>query len=95
MTVLFEPAEGFAAARCLAARSIDRAHASTRTHPTPCRWCNYEIAELVRMVDGFNTWAGLDSEGSPTRNDVRAFAELPDAEQQRLIAEAQGFPFRV
>jgi len=44
------------------------------------------------MVEGFNAWAGLDSDDSPKRYDVRAFAQLPADEQQRQIVDAQGLP---
>jgi hypothetical protein len=94
MTVIDEPAAAVAAGRCVTARSLavpgrDRTMAN---HPGPCAWCDYPLADLARMVDGFNAWAGWDERRRTyDRHDARVFQDLPRAEQERRIVEAQGF----
>jgi len=91
MTVLFEPASAIAASLCLTARAVaDKA--ITDRHPRPCGWCLYSPDELRQMVDGFNAWAGFrERTRTYERHDARIFAELPRAEQARLVLLAQAF----
>lgn len=90
-TVLFDPAAAIAAGICLTARSV--APKTLDRHPRPCGWCEYEPDELRQMIDGFNAWAGFrERSGTYERHDARVFAELPRAEQARLVLEAQAFP---
>lgn len=89
MSVIDEPASAVAAALCLVARNNDGV---TSRHPRRCGWCDYPTDELVRMVDGFNTWAGFnDRRRTYERHDARVFAELPPARQAELVLAAQGF----
>jgi hypothetical protein len=89
--VLFDPASAIAAGICLTARSV--APRTVDRHPRPCGWCDYSPDELRQMIDGFNAWAGFsERSGTYERHDARVFAELPRAEQARLVLEAQAFP---
>jgi hypothetical protein len=89
MTVLFEPASAIAASICIAARTLS----SVARHPRPCGWCDWPVAELRGMVDGFNAWAGYDERrGTYRQFDAAAFQGLPRVEQRRLVLEAQAFP---
>lgn len=93
MTVIFEPASAIAASRCLTARSIDPVHGRTNAHPRPCGWCPTPVEGLRSMVEGFNQWSGFDvAKNTYERHEVRVFVDLPRAEQERQIVEAQDFP---
>jgi hypothetical protein len=88
--VLFEPAEAYAAARCLASRSYHER--TTARHSRRCGWCDYPTETLDAMVTGFNQWADFsEKHGTSGRGDVRAFQALPSERQEELIVEAQAF----
>jgi hypothetical protein len=91
MTVIDDPAAAGAAGRCVIARSVsDRA--VTNLHPRPCGWCDYPLPDLSRLVEGFNAWAGSNSRSNTfAHHELRLWSELPRAEQDRLITEAQAF----
>lgn len=91
-TVLEDPAAAGAASRCLIARSVsDRG--TTTAHPRACGWCDYPLADLRRMVDGFNEWAEYSARSNTFgHHELRVFAELPRDEQERQITAAQAFP---
>ncbi len=89
MAALDDPAAAVAASLCLASRTRDDRR--TARHPGRCGWCDYPAGELRRMVEGFNAWAGLDQRrGAYARLEARWFSEMPRAEQQRRVLEAQG-----
>jgi len=92
MTVIDDPAAAGAAGRCVIARSVsDRA--MTSSHPRACGWCDYPLADLSRMVEGFNAWAGYNSRSNTfAHHELRVWSELPRDEQERRIVEAQAFP---
>jgi hypothetical protein len=90
MGVISDPPAAVAAGLCLTARSIDR-EGVTAQHPRPCAWCDYPLPELLRLVDGYNQWAGWSERaGTFERHEARVFAELPREEQRRMVLEAQG-----
>ena len=79
-----------AAGLCVAARS--RKGSTTKLHPRRCGWCELPVGELAEAVAAFNLAAGfVDARYgvSARRPDVQRFLELPPAERERLIAEAQ------
>ena len=92
MSVIFGAPEAIAAARCLNARSID-VKGRTPDHPRRCGWCPEELADLRRLVEGFNAWAGYKPAGAQggtaERHEVRLFLELPRDRQRELIEAAQ------
>jgi hypothetical protein len=91
-TVLWDPAEGLAAARCQLARWKDPAHRLSADHPSSCVFCPYPDLELARLVDGWNEWAGLDERGRYARLEVERFAEegrRSPTRQRELITAAQ------
>lgn len=90
MTMVWEPADGVAIARCMAARFRDRDHRVTVDHPSSCGWCDYPIDELERQLTSFNAWAGHDERSnSYSAHEVRRFYDLPREEQRDLITAAQ------
>jgi hypothetical protein len=95
LMVIDDPAAAVAAARCVTARSVTRTDRApvTSQHPRTCAWCDYPLDVLAPMVAGFLAWAEPKDQGMGTvygRHDVRVFFELPRAEQERQITEAQG-----
>lgn len=97
MSVIDEPAAAIAAGRCVTARSLDTGRgAVTAQHPRRCAWCDYPLADLARMVEGWNQWADGKDRGRSTvyaRHDAQLFAERSrrdPAEAERLIVDAQG-----
>lgn len=88
--VVWDPAEGIAAAYCSLARVRDREHRATEDHPGECVFCPYPDAELGAMVEGFNRWAGFDERsGSYAEHEARRFFDLPRDEQRALVRAAQ------
>lgn len=97
MSVIDEPHDAVAASRCLTARSLDTGRgAVTAQHPRRCTWCAIDLAELTRMVEGWNAWADPRDRGRSTvyvRHAARTFVEWArkqPAEAEALIAAAQG-----
>lgn len=89
--MVWEPADGIAAARCLAARTRDPERRETVDHGSACDWCDYPTGELANLVEGFNRWAGWDGRSnSYAEHEVRRFYDLPREQQRSLIAAAQG-----
>lgn len=87
--ILLEPASAIAAGICLTARTI--AHGHTVRHPRPCGWCDYDVADLRTLVDGFNAWAGYNGR-TYAQLLARIFQGLPHREQVAQVLEAQSFP---
>lgn len=97
VSVIDEPAAAIAAGRCVTARSLDTGRgAITAQHPRRCAWCDYPLADLSRMVEGWNHWADGKDHGRSTvyaRHDAQLFAERSrrdPVEAERLIVDAQG-----
>ena len=92
MAVITEPEVAVAIGRCVTARSLATVTRQvTSQHPRRCAWCDYPLAELARMVEGYNAWAGYsERSGTYQRHEARVFAELPRDEQVRRIVAAQG-----
>lgn len=97
MSVIDEPIAAIAAGRCVLARSLaTMGRPPTPQHPRRCAWCDYPLADLSRMVEGWNHWADGKDRGQATvyaRHDAQLFAERSrkhPAEAEALIVAAQG-----
>lgn len=89
--VLFEPEAAIAASRCVIARSVSDGR--TPQHPRACGWCDYPLADLRSMVEGFNQWAEYSNRSHTFgRHELRVWSEMPRAEQEARIVAAQAFP---
>lgn len=86
---LFEPAEGIAAGRCLAARTLNATRPVTNQHPRTCAWCDWPLDNLRAAVESFNAWID-HRRRSYAYSEVSTWDELADVEQERLIVAAQG-----
>jgi hypothetical protein len=87
--VLDEPAAAGAAARCLAARAVDRGHWTTRAHPTRCGWCVYPTDRLDSMLRGYGALVDFDERNGTATSGASAFRRLAAEEQARQIVVAQ------
>jgi hypothetical protein len=90
MTVLVvtTPAEAAAVSLCL----LDRIFSQSESHPAGgCRFCAYSREQLDEAIAYFE----IVAEGKGTdwlAEHVQAFRALPEAEQKRLVREAQAIP---
>lgn len=99
-----DPAVAIAAAKCLLARQFPPGTGLKLSafHPEECAFEEMETPYLMSKVLEFNTWAGMyeasnyeyDPDKPPMAElqpRIEAWNRLPDAEQTRLVREAQGY----
>lgn len=99
-----DPAVAIAGAKCWLARwnGGEGARAAglqvASFHPRPCEFCQVSTDGLIRMIEEFLVWSGItpperftDETITPLRAEVEGFLTLPTEEQERLVAEAQGY----
>lgn len=91
--MLRDPASAAAVSKCLIQRSTGYRPSSldvSSFHPEPCAWCDYPVAALRELLDGFNEWAAYDSRTDRyRRQEVEQFRAYPIALQQRMVRAAQ------
>lgn len=93
-----DPAAAVAISRCMLYRQREQGETRTRLaeqiafrihEARPCQWCDYPLAFLLVILEGFNEWAGFDpTHDYYARREIQAFRLLPRERQETLVHQA-------